>query len=97
MVLGFESASAEGEQNSYSHASPTGSLTPTEPPTPDGFLHPPLIKGNKPIPYIVQLPNGGCEYKFPVNADFNYRSRSPTPPSTPKPTMDRCLFGKSGE
>ncbi|KAH8920040.1 hypothetical protein BT69DRAFT_444627 [Atractiella rhizophila] len=58
-------------------ASATGSLIPTEPPTPDGFLHQP---GQKSLPYIVQLPDGGCEYKFLDDADSNNRSPPPTPP-----------------
>ncbi|KAH8924652.1 hypothetical protein BT69DRAFT_1349286 [Atractiella rhizophila] len=75
-------------KNSSTHPdSPTGSLAPTEPPTPDVSFRQPPIRGKKPIPYIVQLPNGGCEYKFPPDADFDYRSPSPTPPPTPKPSQ----------
>ncbi|KAH8926406.1 hypothetical protein BT69DRAFT_990032 [Atractiella rhizophila] len=65
--------------------SPTSFLAPTEPPTPDGFSNKSVIGGKKPIPYIVHLPNGGCQYKFPEDADFDYRSPPPTPPSMPKP------------
>ncbi|KAH8913967.1 hypothetical protein BT69DRAFT_1343777 [Atractiella rhizophila] len=89
MVSEFGSASTETVEQGLSSplvhiASPAGSLPPTEPPTPDSFLHPPIIRGNKPIPYIVQLHDGGCEHKFPVDADFNNRSQPPTHPLMPK-------------
>ncbi|KAH8930329.1 hypothetical protein BT69DRAFT_1327984 [Atractiella rhizophila] len=57
-------------------ASSTGSLAPTEPSTPDGFLH---QSRKKTVPYIVQLTDGGCEYMFPEDEDSNNRSPSPTP------------------